>query len=211
MARAAAALCCSVQIREVEEGAGDMRADGERNRAAILAAARRLFAERGLGVPFDLIASEAGVSRATQNRHFPTKGSLALALFEENLNQLARVVEDAPAGDGYVAALVLCAELMRRDIGFIELFDSREAGEQARSDVAERFLALMVQPLRAAQAAGLVREDIEPEDTLMLVNMLGAAALPYDLHQPAASRGKRGTALIIEAIRPSAGRGLPDP
>lgn len=186
-----------------------MRADAKRNRAAILAAARRLFAERGLGVPFDLIASQAGVSRATQNRHFPTKESLALALFEENLNQLAHVIEDTPAGDGYIAALVLCAELMARDVGFIELFDSREAGEQARTDIAARFLALMVPPLRAAQAAGLVREDIEPEDTRMLVNMIGAAALPYDLNQPAARRGNRGVALIVDAIRPPLRRVLP--
>jgi AcrR family transcriptional regulator len=186
-----------------------MRADGERNRAAILAAARRLFAERGLGVPFELIASEAGVSRATQNRHFPTKESLVLAFFEENLNQLARVIEDAPAGDGYVAALVLCAELMRRDIGLIELFGSRGAGEQARRDIAARFLALMERPLRAAQGAGLVREDLEPEDTRMLINMIGAAAIPNDLYQPAVSRGKRGTALIVEAIRPPARRALP--
>jgi AcrR family transcriptional regulator len=186
-----------------------MRADGERNRAAILAAARRLFAERGLGVPFELIASEAGVSRATQNRHFPTKASLALAFFEENLDRLARVIEDAPAGDGYVAALVLCAELMRRDIGFIELFDSREAGEQVRSGIAARFFALMEQPLRAAQAAGLVREDLTPEDTPMLLNMLGAAAVPDDLNQPAISRGERGTALILEAIRPPVRHVLP--
>ena len=188
-----------------------MRADAERNRAAILIAARRLFAERGLGVPFDLIASEAGVSRATQNRHFPTKGSLALALFEENLNQLARVIEDSPVGEGYVAALVMCAELMHRDIGFIELFDSREVGEQARSDVAARFLALMDPPLRAAQAAGFVRGDLEPEDTRMLVNMLGAAAIPNDLHQPDPGRGQRGTALLVEAIRPPVRHALPAP
>jgi AcrR family transcriptional regulator len=188
-----------------------MRADAERNRAAILVAARRLFAEHGLGVPFDLIASEAGVSRATQNRHFPTKGSLALALFEENLNRLARVIEDSPVGEGYVAALVLCAELMHRDIGFIELFDSREVGERARSDVAARFLALMERPLRAAQAAGCVRGDLEPEDTRMLVNMLGAAAIPNDLDQPHSSRGKRGTALLVEAIRGPGGQALPAP
>jgi hypothetical protein len=105
----------------------------------------------------------------------------------------------------------LCAELMRRDIGFIELFDSREAGEQARSGIAARFLALMEQPLRAAQAAGLVRDDIEPEDTRMLVNMLGAAAIPDDLRQPPASRGKRGTALIVDAIRPPVRHVLPPP
>ena len=179
-----------------------MRADAERNRAAILDAGRRLFAERGLGVPLDLIASEAGVSRATQNRHFPTKESLARALFEENLDQLARVIKDSPVGEGYVAALVLCTELMRRDIGFIELFDSREVGEQARSDIAARFLALMDPPLRAAQAAGSVRGDLEPGDTRMLVNMLGAAAMPNDHHQPDPGRGQRGTALLVEAIRP---------
>ena len=191
--------------------AEDMRADGERNRAAILTAARRLFAERGLGVPFDLIASQAGVSRATQNRHFPTRESLALALFEENLNQLARVIKDSPVGEGYVAALVLCAELMHRDIGFIELFDSREVGEQARSDIAARFLALMEQPLRAAQAGGCVRGDLEPEDTRMLVNMLGAAAIPNDLDPSDSSRGKRGTALLVEAIQRPGKQVLPPP
>jgi AcrR family transcriptional regulator len=187
-----------------------MRADAARNRAAVLSAARRLFAERGLAVPLELIAREAGVSRATQNRHFPTKESLARALFEENLQQLAEVIDESPVGEGYVAALVLCAEIMQRDLGFIELFDTRERGEQARRDVAARFLALMEPPLRAAQAAGLIRGDLEPGDTLMLINMLGAAAVPDDL-QPGPSRANRGTALIIEAIRPPLMRQLPRP
>lgn len=177
----------------------------------MLAAARRLFAERGLDVPLELIAREAGVSRATQNRHFPTKESLARALFEENLSQIAQAIDDSAPGEGYVAALLLCAELMRRDLGFIELFESHGRGEQARREVAARFLTLMELPLRAAQAAGLVREDLEPEDTRMLINMLGAAADPNDLDRRGAIRANRGTALIIEALRPPIRRPLPEP
>jgi AcrR family transcriptional regulator len=59
------------------------RADAARNRRAILAAAERLFAERGArGVSMDAIAAAAGVGKGTLFRRFGDRAALALAVLD---------------------------------------------------------------------------------------------------------------------------------
>ncbi|HYS35566.1 MAG TPA: helix-turn-helix domain-containing protein, partial [Pseudonocardiaceae bacterium] len=53
-----------------------LRADAERNRAALAAAAREVFAEQGLDAPLEHIAKRAGVGIATLYRNFPTRATL---------------------------------------------------------------------------------------------------------------------------------------
>jgi AcrR family transcriptional regulator len=48
-----------------------LRADAERNRQRLLAAAKDLFAARGLDVTLDEIARHAGVGTGTAYRRFP--------------------------------------------------------------------------------------------------------------------------------------------
>jgi len=61
------------------------RADAARNRAKVLAAAERLFAERDpRSVTMMDIAREAGVGRATLYRRYPDPGSVAVALLDEH-------------------------------------------------------------------------------------------------------------------------------
>ena len=61
------------------------RPRSEKAREAILAAAAELLLERGLGaVSMDAVAEQAGVSKATIYRWWPTKETLALdALYHE--------------------------------------------------------------------------------------------------------------------------------
>lgn len=59
-----------------------LRADAERNRALIVAAAQAAFAERGLDVPLRGIAAQAGVGIATLYRRFPARENLIAACFE---------------------------------------------------------------------------------------------------------------------------------
>jgi AcrR family transcriptional regulator len=60
------------------------RADATRNRARILAAAARLFADRGAAcVSMDEIAAAAGVGKGTLFRRFGSRAALALALLSE--------------------------------------------------------------------------------------------------------------------------------
>jgi AcrR family transcriptional regulator len=65
------------------------RADAARNRRRILAAAEKLFAERGVScTSMDAIATEAGVGKGTLFRRFGDRASLALAVLDESTRAL---------------------------------------------------------------------------------------------------------------------------
>jgi AcrR family transcriptional regulator len=79
------------------------RADAARNRRRILAAAERLFAERGVGcTSMDAIAAEAGVGKGTLFRRFGDRATLALAVLDESERGLqdALLRGPAPLGPG---------------------------------------------------------------------------------------------------------------
>lgn len=65
------------------------RADAARNRAKVLRAAERIFAERDpRTVTMGDIANAAGVGRATLYRRYPDPGAIAVALLDEHERQL---------------------------------------------------------------------------------------------------------------------------
>ncbi|MFE3176073.1 TetR/AcrR family transcriptional regulator [Amycolatopsis sp. NPDC059090] len=69
------------------------RADAERNRLRLLAAARKAFGEGDEPVTLERVAREAGVGIGTLYRHFPTREALVEALYRD---ELAQVVASAP-------------------------------------------------------------------------------------------------------------------
>jgi AcrR family transcriptional regulator len=191
-------------LRDIASLKKPLRADARRNRDAMLVAARKVFAEQGLDAPMDLIARTAGISRATQHRHFPTRDSLVRAIFDDNmetLERLARELEDRAGA--YVELLLATVEILIRQRSFVELFDQRTVSDDVKRDIADRFLAIVAEPLRRAQEAGRVRADLRPDDTLLLLDMLGAAAHSPGPGRPA-DRARRGIALVLEAIDPAA-------
>ena len=74
-----------------------LRADAARNREKLLAAAKRLFGERGLDVPMEHIARQAEVSIGTLYAHFPTREAFFAAIFPERLRALDTLREKAQA------------------------------------------------------------------------------------------------------------------
>jgi AcrR family transcriptional regulator len=65
-----------------------VRADAQRNREAILDAARACFEEEGINASTDGIAVRAGVGNATLYRNFPTRDDLLAAVVEESVEAL---------------------------------------------------------------------------------------------------------------------------
>ncbi|MCA2217148.1 TetR/AcrR family transcriptional regulator [Jidongwangia harbinensis] len=81
-----------------------LRADAQRNRDAILSAARETFEEQGVFAPLDAIALRAGVGNATLYRNFPTRDDLVSAVIAgfftralAEADELARTLPPAAA------------------------------------------------------------------------------------------------------------------
>ena len=73
------------------------RADAARNRERVLAAARRLFAERGVrAVTMDEVARAAGVAKGTVFHRFGDRAGLALALLDEHERELQERILRGP-------------------------------------------------------------------------------------------------------------------
>src|SRR3712207_7058526 len=72
---------CRTELPVLDVGVVRERADAARNRLRVLAAAERLFAERGVGgVTMDDVAAAAGVGKGTLYRRVTPKGGPAGAL-----------------------------------------------------------------------------------------------------------------------------------
>ena len=65
-----------------------LRADAQRNRDAILAAAHEVFDRDGIFAPLDTIATAAGVGNATLYRNFPTRDDLLAAVMQDSVRAL---------------------------------------------------------------------------------------------------------------------------
>ncbi|GAA2147200.1 TetR/AcrR family transcriptional regulator [Actinomadura napierensis] len=154
------------------------RADARRNRALILATAKKIFDERGPGAPLDDIARHAGIGNATVYRHFPTRRDLLIAVYEEEVADLTdrgrRLLSDTPPADAlftwlsaFIAHVADKADLARSipEEGRTALFSAwHEAMHSALSPLLGR-----------AQKSGAVRSDIRPADLLALANGLALA------------------------------------
>ena len=94
-----------------------LRRDAERNRQRILEAAAEVFTERGFAATLDDVARHAGVGVGTVYRRFPDKAALADALFDERIDALVTLAEQARDEPDAWAALVGVPGALGRDAG----------------------------------------------------------------------------------------------
>jgi AcrR family transcriptional regulator len=86
-----------VQVPVGEPRPRPERADAVRNRARVLAAAERLFAERGAtNVSMEDVAVAAGVGKGTLYRRYPDRSALAAALLDEHERRLQERLLSGP-------------------------------------------------------------------------------------------------------------------
>ncbi|WP_250031651.1 TetR/AcrR family transcriptional regulator [Paractinoplanes maris] len=151
-----------------------LRADAQRNRVALLAAAREVFGEHGLDASLDEIARRAGVGNATLYRRFPTRRDLIAEVFAGQMTGYVELAETALAEPdpwaAFVTYLTRLFEVQATDRGLSELLvtsgfeeDERLAGLLAS---AQRSAS---QVIRRAQAAGRLRADFTRQDISLLM------------------------------------------
>ena len=204
----------------VEESSGArpgrlLRADAERNRQRILAAAAELFTERGLEPSLDDVARHAGVGVGTVYRRFPDKASLADALFDERIDALVALAEQAQAEPDAWAALVSflerSGEMLVSNRGLRQILMFAAEGHDRGICARDRMRPAIESLIERAQADGQVRADLRPTDVPIIEFMVAAAAEYAWQVRPTVWR--RYLALILDALRPASasGRPLPEP
>src|SRR4051795_1323512 len=110
-----------------------MRRDAEANRERLLAAAGELFAERGLDVTLNDIAHHAGLGVGTAYRRFANKEEVIDALFEERLQAVAGVaneaLDDPDPWQGLVSFLERSLDMQFGDRGLNQIMNNSRLGD----------------------------------------------------------------------------------
>ena len=154
------------------------RKDAERNRRRILAAAKELFAERGLGVTLNEIARYTGVGVGTVYRHFPDRDRLIEALLEERLHEIVVLLKEASDDPdpwrGLVTFHERALELQAADRGLEELMLGAPASPERPAKIRARLRPIAADLVERARAAGALRPDCTPEDLRIVHLMLSA-------------------------------------
>ncbi len=139
------------------------------NRAALVHWGRILFADRGFDVPLSAVAKAAGVSQGVLYRHFPTKASLALAVFAENVDEIVALCANATEPGAFFEIWARLVEQSLESVAFVEAL--------ARTGIpgwagAVRLVAALDGPLAAARTSGLVTADVTTDDLLLALRMV---------------------------------------
>jgi AcrR family transcriptional regulator len=157
-----------------------LRRDAERNRQRVMAAARELFAQRGLEVTMDDIAHHAGVGVGTVYRRFPDRELLIDALFEDSLERMFTLAEEGlqkeDPWEGFVHFLTGALEMQAANRGLKGLLFSTSHGRERVADARARIDPLASQLVARAQASGDLRPDIRDTDMPLLSLSLGTTA-----------------------------------
>ncbi len=176
------------------------RRDAQRNRQAIMAAARDLFAECA-DVPMYELAKRAGVGQATLYRNFPDRRDLAAALLAEQIARTeALATEHADDPDAFFVLLRHVVEMMAQCRALGELTRENACSGSELAVCRERLAELLKQPLRGAKAAGTVPCAVTIEDVFLVLSMIQGAI--DAAHGPAArsAAASRAFNLAMEGL-----------
>lgn len=163
-----------------DEPCRPLRADAERNRQRVLAAARETFAVDGLQASLDDVAARAGCGVATVYRRFPHREALIEALFADELEELTRIAQQALAVADPWEALVLLVERscerLVADRALRSLFFGSVPGREMVVRARRRLAPLTGEVVARAQRAGRLRPDVRSDDVPALLLMVSSLA-----------------------------------
>lgn len=179
-----------------------MRRDARERRDALIAAAAACFAEKGYTVPLEEIADRAGVGRGTLYRNFRDRASLALAVFERDIEALAerfdldRPIEEAVTDfllSGAKASALFTRMAIELPLSRENLDDFHHLGER---------VATIIKPLvDRGHATGALRADLGPLDILMCMRMISGLLIPQMSEDEIREKIDHAMALLARGLR----------
>jgi AcrR family transcriptional regulator len=154
-----------------------MRADAQKNVAAVLDAAKVVFHESGVDAPLQKVADRAGVGVGTLYRHFARRSDLIVAVMQHELDACIGVVIDLgrarPPWDALVAGVESFTAFVGTKRGFAAALHS---GDPAYDGLPQLLLDRLDTPFEElrvrAVEAGEIRDDLSTRDLLTAVALL---------------------------------------
>ena len=194
-----------VEMATTEASARELRADAQRNRERIVAAAIEVFAEHGLDASTAEIAQRAGVGEATLFRRFPSKDALIQAIVETQMESVIEIARDClgdpDPGQGLERFLTEVVAHSVTDKGVMEAAKDACMTSAALEQHRREILALMTALVKRAQEVGAVRSDLAGQDLGLLINAASSSAeLPFPGLRE--DLWKRYLQIILDGLRP---------
>ncbi|MFF0247187.1 TetR/AcrR family transcriptional regulator [Streptosporangium sandarakinum] len=180
-----------------------LRRDAEHNRRRTLAAAREVFAARGLQATLNDVAHHAGLGVGTVYRRFPNKEALAEAVYAGKLDDIRAMAQAALTGrDAYEALrdfLEHALEQAAADRGLRELIRQGTSDSEQIVRAREGIVESCGHLITRAQEQGTLRDDVTVEDIAPIVAMIDSV---MDLPAAGAVQPwRRYLALILDGLQ----------
>jgi len=196
----------STRARREATPATPLRSDAARNRAAILAAARELFAS-GRDVPMYEIGRRAGVGQATLYRHFPDRPAVVAAITREHIERIEAIA--AAAGDAdqpVVLVLAAGAEMLVCIHDLLGILRDDATLAPILDELRRRMLAVLETTLERSSAGGLVRDAVDAHDQMLGLKRVNGALVGVSATDERAAAAKRALELALGGLCTGAGR-----
>lgn len=179
-----------------------LRSDAAANRERILQAAKAVFAEQGVDAEIKDIADHAGLGVGTIYRNFPGKHDLLIEIMRAMMAEISGALGEGEAEEDPIAGIRIA---LRRMYEVAErhgwLMEAKITGrlpaevrESAPPPLQDRRFQALVRMLDRARDAGVVRQDIDTQITIVL---LFATIYPLT-YGPA--RGGRSTSELAATV-----------
>jgi AcrR family transcriptional regulator len=190
-----------------------LRTDAERNRARLIEAAAAAFARRGLDVPLEDVADDAGVGIGTLYRRFSGREELIGACFERRLAEYAGAAEEALAAldgwTGFARYLERICAMQAADRGLADVLTRSLPNAKVLEEHRSRGYELSVQLIQRVQAEGSLRPDVVAEDLALL--LMANAGVIEVTHGAARDAWRRFLAIFLDGLRSEGATPLPPP
>jgi AcrR family transcriptional regulator len=198
----------------LQRPARPLRRDAQRNRDAIVAAAREVYCDHGLEAPLEEIARRAGVGIGTLYRHFPSRVELLDAVLADTVQAHVDAAEQALAADdpwdGFVSYLEATGRLQAANRGLNDAMGMRFPRATAVEAAKSRLFDLVAKVVDRAQQSGQLRADLTLED-LAFLTWANTRIMQAARAAGAPDAWRRHLGLLLDGFRAERAHPLPEP
>lgn len=177
-----------------------------------MAAARAVYARRGLDVPMEEIAAEAGVGLATLHRRF-SREQLVEAVFVERAREYLALAQDCRAEpdkwNAFITYLERLCAMHAADRCASDVLTLRLPRSPLIGELRDQIYCAQLELIQQAQAQGDLRADFVPEDVILILLAIGGVTSATARAAPESWR--RVFALIAASLRAKGAGELPAP